>query len=172
MTFPQKIKYLVLSNAFPGPISGPHLSGHQIVYRQLQHQRQPRCEFALLELTTHQSSTSALPVKAWQIIMTLSLAMLSFPQVLYATGTSRSVRPDSSVNDGIRAIVCPLTISEKPEVIHQEPSCYVVQTSISSERGQSRSRQLSNLTRERFRASVRIERLAEFISLTTAFHKG
>jgi hypothetical protein len=49
---------------------------------------------------THQSSTSALPVKAWQIIMTLSLVELRVPHVLYATGTSHRTLPHSSVKAG------------------------------------------------------------------------
>lgn len=69
--FAQKMKNLLGSNAFPLPIIGPH-----------------------------QSSTSALPVNAWQIIMTLSLVSLSLPQVLYATGTCLSVVPHSRVNSG------------------------------------------------------------------------
>jgi hypothetical protein len=75
MTFPQKMKKRVLSKAFPGPINGPH-----------------------------QSSTSALPVNAWQMTMTLSPRPLSFPHVLYATGTSFSLYPDSSSNSGIVTI--------------------------------------------------------------------
>ena len=40
------------------------------------------------------------------MIMTLSLFSLSFPHVLYATGTSRKVRPHSSVKDGTMCIDC------------------------------------------------------------------
>lgn len=52
----------------------------------------------------HQSLTSALPVRAWQMTMALSPFGLSFPRVVYATGTFRSVAPDSSLNSGIMAI--------------------------------------------------------------------
>lgn len=53
----------------------------------------------------HQSLTSALPVKAWQITMALSPAGDSFPLVLYASGTLCNVTPDSSVKEGTMAIV-------------------------------------------------------------------
>jgi hypothetical protein len=49
----------------------------------------------------YQSSTSALPVKAWHMIITLSAVALSFPKVLYATGAFRSTRPHSSSNEGM-----------------------------------------------------------------------
>jgi hypothetical protein len=52
----------------------------------------------------HQSLTSALPVKAWQMTIALSPFGDSFPLVVYATGTLCSVTPDSSVNDGMMAI--------------------------------------------------------------------
>ena len=58
------------------------------------------CVCEKLSHLTHQSSTSALPVNAWQIIMTLSRRSFSRPQVLYATGTSRSTLPHSRVKDG------------------------------------------------------------------------
>jgi hypothetical protein len=54
----------------------------------------------------HQSLTSALPVKAWQITMTLSQLALSLPRWLYATGTLRKVTPDSSVKEGMMAMSC------------------------------------------------------------------
>lgn len=54
---------------------------------------------------THQSSTSELPVNAWQMIITLSLFSFNFPHVLYATGTSLRVSPHSSVKDG-RTRIC------------------------------------------------------------------
>lgn len=72
MTFPQKMNHLVGSNALSTPRSGPH-----------------------------QSSTSAEPVRAWQMTRQLSPRGLSLPQVLYATGTSWSVTPDSSVKEGM-----------------------------------------------------------------------
>lgn len=57
--FMQTMKNLDVSNAFPGPPrSGPH-----------------------------QSLTSALPVRAWQITMALSPFGDSWPRVVYATGT-------------------------------------------------------------------------------------
>lgn len=52
----------------------------------------------------HQSLTSALPVKAWQMTMALSPSGDSLPLVVYATGTCWSVTPDSSVKDGMTAI--------------------------------------------------------------------
>jgi hypothetical protein len=53
----------------------------------------------------HQSLTSALPVKAWQITIALSPFGESLPLVLYANGTFCNVTPDSSVKDGIMAMV-------------------------------------------------------------------
>lgn len=52
----------------------------------------------------HQSLTSALPVRAWQMTMALSPLALSFPRVVYATGTFLRVTPDSRVKEGIMAI--------------------------------------------------------------------
>ena len=70
------IKNLVTSKARPRPpISGPH-----------------------------QSLTSALPVKAWQMTRALSAREESFPRVVYATGTFRRVTPDSRVKAGMIAI--------------------------------------------------------------------
>ena len=75
--FMQMTKNLEISNARPGPPSkGPH-----------------------------QLLTSALPVKAWHITIALSRFGESFPLVLYASGTLCKVTPDSSVNDGIVAMV-------------------------------------------------------------------
>lgn len=74
--FMQTMKNLDVSKTLPGPpSSGPH-----------------------------QSLTSALPVRAWQMTMALSPFVLSFPRVVYATGTLRRVAPDSSLNSGIMAI--------------------------------------------------------------------
>ena len=53
----------------------------------------------------HQSLTSALPVKAWHITMALSRFGESFPLVLYARGIFCNVTPDSSVKEGMIAIV-------------------------------------------------------------------
>jgi hypothetical protein len=52
----------------------------------------------------HQSPTSALPVRAWQMTMTLSASGERVPLVVYATGTLERVTPDSRVKDGITAI--------------------------------------------------------------------
>lgn len=54
----------------------------------------------------HQSLTSALPVRAWQMTIALSAFGERMPRVVYATGTLRSVVPDSRVNSGIIAICC------------------------------------------------------------------
>lgn len=54
----------------------------------------------------HQSPTSALPVRAWHMIMALSAPGDKFPRVVYATGTLRRVTPDSKVNSGMIAIRC------------------------------------------------------------------
>ncbi len=76
--FKQITKNLVKSNALPGPpIKGPH-----------------------------QSLTSALPVKAWQITIALSPFGDSLPRVLYAIGTLCRMTPDSRVNDGMTAMDC------------------------------------------------------------------
>lgn len=73
--FMQTMKNLEVSNTRPGPPrSGPH-----------------------------QSLTSALPVRAWQITMALSPLGDSLPLVVYAKGTLLNVTPDSSVKDGIMA---------------------------------------------------------------------
>jgi len=53
----------------------------------------------------HQSLTSALPVRAWQITMALSRFGDSVPLVLYASGALYRVTPDSRVKDGIMAMV-------------------------------------------------------------------
>ncbi len=58
------------------------------------------------ESETYQSSTSALPVKAWQMLIALSAAAVSLPHVLYATGTFCRVLPDSRVKDGATNICC------------------------------------------------------------------
>jgi hypothetical protein len=55
---------------------------------------------------TYQSSTSALPVKAWQIIITLFLSSFSLPHVLYATGASWRVSPFSSSKKGTMSVDC------------------------------------------------------------------
>lgn len=52
----------------------------------------------------HQSLTSALPVKAWQITIALSPLGDSLPLVVYATGTFWSLTPDSRVKEGMTAI--------------------------------------------------------------------
>jgi len=52
------------------------------------------------KLQLYQSSTSALPESAWQIIMTFDPSAFSFPHVLYATGTRLKITPDSSSNSG------------------------------------------------------------------------
>lgn len=54
----------------------------------------------------HQSLTSAEPVSAWQMIIALEPSALRTPRVEYATGTFRRTSPDSSVKEGIVAIVC------------------------------------------------------------------
>lgn len=75
--FMQITKNLEMSNALPGPPNkGPH-----------------------------QSLTSALPVKAWHMTIALSRFGESFPRVLYASGTFSSVTPDSSMKEGIMAMV-------------------------------------------------------------------
>lgn len=78
--FIQTTKNLSVSNAFPGPRSGPH-----------------------------QSLTSALPDNAWQMIMTLLAFGDSLPQLMYATGTFLISTPDSSVKVGIVMISRPGT---------------------------------------------------------------
>lgn len=52
----------------------------------------------------HQSLTSALPVRAWQMTIALSASGDKFPLVVYATGRFRRVTPDSRVNSGMIAI--------------------------------------------------------------------
>ena len=54
----------------------------------------------------YQSSTSALPVRAWQMTKTLSALAFNLPQVLYATGTFFRVAPDSRVKVGTMATFC------------------------------------------------------------------
>lgn len=61
----------------------------------------------------YQSSTSALPESAWHITRTLVASAFSFPHVLYATGTSLKITPDSSSNSGIIAICWSFTSAEK-----------------------------------------------------------
>lgn len=94
MTFAQKMKNRVGSKARFGPSRGPHLLSASVVD------------------LSHQSSTSALPVRAWLITRQLSALALSFPQVLYATGTSFNSTPDSNVNEGMIATCCSIS-SEK-----------------------------------------------------------
>lgn len=64
------------------------------------------CGIKPLGMHTYQSSTAELPVKAWQMTMTLSLVSFNFPHVLYATGTSLRITPDSKVKDGTQNISC------------------------------------------------------------------
>lgn len=52
----------------------------------------------------HQSLTSTLPVKAWQMTVALSFCGDSFPHVEYASGALSNVSPDSRVNEGFIAI--------------------------------------------------------------------
>lgn len=74
--FMQITKNLEISKALPGPpSSGPH-----------------------------QSLTSALPVNAWQMTITLSRFGDNVPLVLYANGALYNVSPDSRVKDGTMAI--------------------------------------------------------------------
>ena len=61
---------------------------------------------------THQSSTSALPVNAWQMIITLSRRSFSRPHVLYATGTSRRTLPDSSVKAGTTCMLWSISVAK------------------------------------------------------------
>ena len=58
------------------------------------------------ERGTNQSSTSALPVNAWQIIITLSLVSFSLPHVLYAIGTFFKLLPDSKIKEGTTNVSC------------------------------------------------------------------
>jgi hypothetical protein len=61
----------------------------------------------------HQSETSALPVKAWQMTMALSPAGDSLPKCLYAIGTFRRTAPDSNSKDGTMTIDCEGTRSAR-----------------------------------------------------------
>jgi hypothetical protein len=65
---------------------------------------------------TYQSSTSALPVKAWQIIITLFLSSFSLPHVLYATGASWRVSPFSSSKEGTTSVACSIRLA-KPLIV-------------------------------------------------------
>ena len=72
ITFAQKMKNLVGSNARSNPNSGPHLKAAA----------QPQPWISRWRVGTDQSSTSALPVSAWQMTKQLSRRALSLPHVL------------------------------------------------------------------------------------------
>jgi hypothetical protein len=75
-----------------------------------------------LRRAPHQSSTSALPVNAWQMIMTLSRASFSVPHVLYATGASRRTAPHSSSKLGTRKTSWSMR-SAKANIVVEREGC-------------------------------------------------
>ena len=85
---------------------------------------------------TDQSSTSELPVRAWQITKQLSLFSLSFPQVLYVTGISLSFTPDSKVKLGIVIVLCDMSSANGFRDDEPAPS----ELTESSQKGRSKGR--------------------------------
>lgn len=105
-TLAQKIKNFVVSKALFGPIRGPHLQIIRVREVNTVVSRDNQGIATDLSSYAYQSSTSALPVKAWQITITLSAVSFSLPKVFHAIGTLVIVTPVSSVNVGMMVIFC------------------------------------------------------------------